>query len=43
MVLVCIDLVEFLFLICLLLSSPFFRVHLNGAYPKNRPYQFLDS
>ena len=34
---------DFLFLICLLLSSPFFRVHQNGAYPKNRPYQFLDS
>ena len=34
---------DFLFLICLLLSSPFFRVLLNGAYPKNKPYQFLDS
>lgn len=39
-----IDLVGiFCFFICLLLSSPFFRVHLNVAYPKNRPYQFLDS
>lgn len=34
---------DFLFLICLLSSSPFFRVHPNGAYTKNRPYQFLDS
>ena len=34
---------DFLFLICLLLSSPFYRVHLNVAYPKNRPFQFLDS
>lgn len=39
-----IDLVGiFCFFICLLLSSPFFRVHQNVAYPKNRPYQFLDS
>lgn len=24
-------------------SSPFCRVHLIGAYPKNRSYQFLDN
>lgn len=43
MVLVCIDLVGFFVLIYLLLSSPFYRVHLNVAYPKNRPFLFLDS
>ena len=39
-----IDLVGiFCFFICFLLSSLFFRLHHNVAYPKNRPYQFLDS